>query len=85
MVITNFKVNPNVKCKHNFVAFGSPPVTRQCIWCGMIKIHLGWLLMKIREDEEKEKLREEAQAALKAGVKDEGAKQNKNDPSPSRG
>ena len=85
MVITNFKINPLVECKHKFEAFGRPAVTAQCVWCHTIKVHLGWLLMQVREAEEKERLREEAQAALKTEVKDENTKQNKNDPSPSRG
>ena len=64
MIMTNFKINPLVECKHKFVAFGRPAITMQCTWCGMIKIHLGWLLMKIKESEDRDKLREEVQKTL---------------------
>lgn len=56
-IMTNFKTNPNIECKHAFVALENSVVMIQCMQCGLIKIHLGWLLMRIDRRKEKERLR----------------------------
>ena len=55
-IMTNFKTNPNIECKHEFIALGNPAVMIQCMQCGLIKIHLGWLLTRIDQRKEKERL-----------------------------
>ena len=58
-MITNFKTNPNIECKHEFIAIENPAVMIQCMQCGLIKIHLGWLLIRIDQRKEKEKLKKD--------------------------